>query len=97
MFFDTGAQHSYFQGDSLSTFSSAGVVDDFHPAVGRFQTELHDVPVSLGGVPFGLRCGTLPDPLKAMLEMGRTRGIVGNVILANRTVGYFPRRRTMVL
>lgn len=24
-------------------------------------------------------------------------GIIGNAILSNRTVGYFPRRRTMIL
>jgi len=97
MFFDTGAQISYFQGDSLREFPSAGSVTDFYPGVGQFQTDTHDVPVSLDGVSFTLRCGTLPGLLAKTLMMASTEGIVGNAILSRRTVGYFPRRRTMIL
>ena len=97
MFFDTGAQISYFQGDSLTEFPSAGSVTDFYPGVGQFQTDTHDVPVSLDGVLFTLRCGTLPGPLAMILKTAETEGIVGNAILSNRTVGYFPRRRRMIL
>lgn len=97
MFFDTGAQISYFQDDSLTEFPSAGSVTDFYPGVGQFQTDTHEVPVSLGSVAFTLRCGTLPGLLGMTLMMADTEGIVGNAILSNRTVGYFPRRRMMVL
>lgn len=97
MFFDTGAQISYFQDDSLSTFPSAGSVSDFYPGVGPFQTDTHEVPVSLGGVAFNLRCGKLPELLGMTLMMADTQGIVGNAVLTNRTVGYFPRRRAIVL
>jgi hypothetical protein len=97
MFFDTGAQISYFQDDSLTGFPSAGSVTDFYPGVGQFQTDTHEVPVSLGGVTFTLRCGTLPGLLGMTLMMANTKGIVGNAILANRTVGYFPRRQMMIL
>jgi hypothetical protein len=97
MFFDTGAQISYFQDNSLTEFPPAGSVTDFYPGVGQFQTDTHDVPLSLGGIAFTLRCGTLPDSLGMTLMMASTKGIVGNAILTNRTVGYFPRRRLMVL
>ena len=97
MFFDTGAQISYFQGDSLTECPSAGSVTDFYPGVGQFQTDTHELPVSLGGVAFTLRCGTLPGLLGMTLMMADTQGIVGNAILSNRTVGYFPRRRVMLL
>jgi hypothetical protein len=97
MFFDTGAQISYFQDDSLAEFPSAGIVTDFYPGVGQFQTDTHEVPVSLGGVTFTLRCGRLPGLLGMTLKMASSDGIIGNAILANRTVGYFPRRRMMVL
>lgn len=97
MFFDTGAQISYFQNDSLAEYPSAGRVTDFYPGAGQFQTDTHDVPVSLGGVAFTLRCGTLPSLLGMTLMMASTEGIVGNAILSNRSVGYFPRRRTMAL
>ncbi len=76
MFFDTGAQTSYFQDDSLTSFPSAGRVTDFYPGVGQFQTDTHDVPVSLGGVVFSLRCGRLPGLLGATLMMAGTVGIV---------------------
>jgi len=97
MFFDTGAQISYFQDDSLTAFPSAGTVTDFYPGIGVFKTDTYDVPISLDGVSFTLRCGTLPGLLAMTLMMASTDGIVGNAILSNRTVGYFPRRRKMVL
>lgn len=97
MFFDTGAQISYFQDDSITEFPFACRVTDFYPGVGQFQTDTHNVPISLGGVLFTLRCGTLPGLLGMTLMMAGTEGIVGNAILSNRTVGYYPRRRTMIL
>ncbi|CAN5701075.1 hypothetical protein BH11VER1_BH11VER1_38740 [soil metagenome] len=97
MFFDTGAQISYFQDDSLSEFPAAGSVTDFYPGVGQFQTDTHQVEASLGGVAFTLRCGTLPGLLGATLMMADTEGIVGHQILCNRIVAYFPRRRALVL
>ena len=97
MFFDTGAQISYFQEDSIADFPAAGPVTDFYPGVGQFQTETHQVEVTLGGVAFKLRCGTLPGLLGATLMMADTEGIVGNQILCNRVVGYFPRRHALVI
>ncbi len=97
MFFDTGAQISYFQDDSLAKFPSAGRVTDFYPGFGQFESDTHKVPVSLGGVSFTLRCGALPELLGMTLVMASTEGIVGNAILSNRSVGYFPRRRTLIL
>jgi hypothetical protein len=97
MFFDTGAQISYLQSDSLADFPSAGTVNDFYPGVGQFQTETHQVEMRIGTVPFLLRCGSLPGLLGATLLLAGTDGIVGNSILVNRTVGYFPRRGILVL
>jgi hypothetical protein len=97
MFFDTGAQISYLQGDALKSFPAAGRVADFYPGFGQFETDTHDVEISLEGVPFTLRCGTLPDLLGMSLLVSGTDGIVGNAILSDRTVGYFPRRGVMVL
>jgi hypothetical protein len=97
MFFDTGAQLSYFQDESLTDFPFAGSVTDFYPGIGEFRTDTYEVPVALGGVVFTLRCGILPDALATTLMMANTRGIVGNAILANRTIGYFPRRGRLVL
>lgn len=97
MFFDTGAQISYFQDDSLADFPPAAPVSDFYPGFGQFQTETHQVDVTIGGAAFTLRCGRLPGLLGATLMMAGTEGIIGNQILSNRIVGYFLRRRMLVL
>ena len=97
MFFDTGAQVSYFQDASLTDFAEAGRVTDFYPGFGQFQTTTYHVEVSLGNLVFTLRTGALPDLLAASLGMGDTRGIIGNQILAGRVVGYFPRRGLLML
>jgi hypothetical protein len=97
MFFDTGAQVSYFQDDALSTFPAAGKVQDFYPGVGRFETDTFTVDAAIGGVPFRLRCGSLPPLLVLTLPMAGVSGIVGNELLADRAVGYFPRRGLLVL
>jgi hypothetical protein len=97
MFFDTGAQISYFQDESIGGYPAAGSLTDFFPGMGHFQTDTHEVPVLLGSVPFKLRCGKLPGLLGVTLMLAGTDGIVGNAIIRDRTVGYFPRRREMVL
>lgn len=97
MFFDTGAQLSYFQDDSLTTFPSGDQMTDFYPGVGLFQTDTYQVDVSIADLSFKLRCGTLPGLLRATLTMAGTQGIIGNQILVNRTVGYFPRRNLLCL
>lgn len=97
MFFDTGAQISYFQDDSLSNFPSAGSVTDFYPGAGQFQTDTYQVEVALGGVPFTVRCGTLPGLLGATLKRAKTQGIIGNQVLNNRVIGFFPRRSALYL
>lgn len=97
MFFDTGAQISYFQDTSLSQYPSAGEMTDFYPGVGEFQIETFHVDVSLGSLDLTLHCGELPGELGATLMMAGTVGIIGNEIMADRLTGYFPRRRMLVL
>lgn len=97
MFFDTGAQISYLQDDLLRDFPFAGTFTDFYPSVGRFQTDTYHVPASIAGVDFNLRCGSLPGILGNMLRAARAQGIIGNSVFENRTIGYFPRRRQLVL
>lgn len=97
MFFDTGAQISYFQDDSLAGFAPAGSVTDFYPGVGQFQTDTHEIPISLGEMSFLLRCGCLPGLLGATLMMADTQGIIGNQVLIDRVAGFFPRRGILCL
>jgi hypothetical protein len=97
MVFDTGAQLSYFQHDLLTNYPSAGRFYDFHPMIGAFETETHQVPMLLGGLAFSIRCGMLPHPLSVILTMAKVSGVVGHSILSDRVVGYFPRRHLLVL
>jgi hypothetical protein len=97
MFFDTGAQISYFQGDTLKNFPTAGIMKDFYPVFGEFTTETYLVDVALNHRFHTLRCGSLPDILGAMVQMGNSSGIIGNEIMLNRQIGYFPRRLEMVI
>ena len=97
MFLDTGAQISYYQDVSIANFPKSGTVTDFYPGIDRFHTDTYEVPISLGGVKFTLRCGILPDLLAATLDMVRIDGIVGNAIFLNRVIGYLPRRKELVI
>ncbi len=95
LFFDTGAQVSYFQDEALADFPTSGVVDDFYPGFGSFQTATHALPVMLAGETVTLRCGSLPGMLGMSLMMADVKGILGNEILRERIVGFFPKRRIL--
>lgn len=97
MFFDTGAQFSYFQHDSLLSFPYVGRVTDFHPGVGEFEIDVYRVEVSIGNVLLSLTTGSLPTPLKGLLNMTDADGILGNELCKDRRVGYAPRRSVLYL
>jgi hypothetical protein len=97
MVFDTGAQISFLQYESLGNFPAMGAVTDFYPLFGGFQTETHLVSVTLGTVRYELRCGALPDSIGMRLTGLGIEGIIGNDIMRDRILGYFPRRNALVL
>lgn len=96
MVFDTGAPYSYFQEASLAEYPEAGEISDFYPGLGRFQVNTHYLPVSLAGINFTLQCGSFTGKLAQAMSQMNTSGIVGNEILCDRVVAYFPRRAKMV-
>lgn len=97
MFFDSGAQYSYFQGDELSSFPPLGKVADFYPGVGPFETDTFSVPITIGSVDISTQCGKLPDLLAMTLSMADTSGIIGNELLLDRVVTYSPKRNLISL
>lgn len=92
MVLETGANISYFQDDAIKDFPPAGLAQDFYPGYGSFPTDTHQVDMVLGDQAITLRCGTLPGVLAMMMAMAGTTGIVGNELLRQRKVGFFPRR-----
>jgi SAM-dependent methyltransferase len=96
-FFDTGAQVSYWQDDSIANYPDAGDITDFFPSFGEFTTQTHHVTISLAGSAFSFRCGSLPGLLGMSLSMAGVNGILGSEILKGRVTGFFPRRNQLVL
>lgn len=97
MFFDTGAQLSYFQDEALENFPFLGRITDFYPGLGEFETDTHAVELELGLRSYRLRCGRLPDLLGLTLLLAEVAGIIGNEWLQECVVGYFPRRQHLVI
>ena len=97
MFLDTGAQVSYLQDEIIESFPKSDSMTDFFPGFGTFDTETYLVDMGLGCLQFSLRCGTLPLMLGMTLMMGGTEGVLGNDIFRDKKVGYFPRRRLLVI
>ncbi len=76
-FVDSGSKLSYTASDLLEGLTAVGHEEDFYPMLGRFETDVYAVPMSLGDLTFELRCGKLPPVLEATLEMAGKQVIMG--------------------
>jgi hypothetical protein len=91
LFFDTGAQHSYWQNNGLIRFPPEGTVSDFYPGFGQFETALHWVPLHLAGKTRECLFGRLPELLGMTLQMAGVHGILGNEVCRDQKVTFrFP-------
>ncbi len=96
-FFDTGAQISYAPAGILKPVDRIGPFQDFYPTQGAFEIELHWADLVLGNTAFKIRCGAMPDFLAAMMDITGVEGIIGNEIMRDHRVGYFPQRGMLVI
>lgn len=64
---------------------------------GYFQTSLHPVDCVLGNLSFRIRGGNLPGFLAGMMTLAGAECIIGNEIIWERVIGYFPGRCAVVL
>ena len=78
---DTGARISYML-PGLFQHPRVGREQDFHPAVGRFETDVYVVDVEFAGLRFRGRFGVLPDALHALLAAAGAEWVVGTELLA---------------
>jgi len=97
MLFGTGFRLSYFQDKVLDTFPPAGEVTDYSSGLGQIQTETYMVDATIGGKHCKLRCGSLPELLGVRLMLEDAEGVIGNELLTDHIVGYFPKNRKLVL
>jgi len=97
MFFDTGAQISYFQSPLLKDFPSNGTIKDFYPGIGEFKTETYLIDLDIGSSEYKLICGSLPILLSETLMMASVQGIVSNELMKDKIIGYFPKRQQIVI
>ena len=97
LFFDTGAQISYFQGTAPADAVAAEDLEDFFPTVGAFTTQTKHIKVGLNGLGHTLRCGKLPGMMGTALSMANVSGILGNEVMRGRVTAYYPRRQQLVL
>lgn len=65
---DTGAQLSYLSPMAVRGRSPAGRRGDFFPTIGRFQTDVYEVPVRVADVGRALSFGVLPEELRRELD-----------------------------
>ncbi len=96
-FFDTGTQVSYAPAGILKPADLIGPFQDFYPTQGAFETKLHWADLVLGTDSFKIRCGAVPDFLAAMMDITGVEGIIGNEIMRDHRVGYFPQRGMLVI
>lgn len=97
LFFDTGAQISYFQGTPPADAIDAEDLEDFFPMVGAFRTQTKHIKVGLNGLSHNLRCGKLPGMMGTALSMAGVSGILGNEVMRQRMTAFYPRRQQLVL
>lgn len=95
--FDTGAQISYIQKRYLSDYNSAGTIMDFYPGIGQFEIDTAMLEIEIGDQKYILRCGSLPKILNTTLMMTSVEGIIGNEVMKNAVVGYFPKENQLIL
>jgi hypothetical protein len=97
MFFNTGMQISFLQDMKLQNFMIKDIFEDFLPGIGKFNTKIRIVPVNIGQQNFKIKFGSLPEKVGLILLINEVKGILGNEILRDKVVGYFPRRKEMII
>jgi hypothetical protein len=86
VFLDTGATHCYLPPEHLGEERAGERLEDFLPHLGRFETWIRPVPITMDGLTVDLRTGALPALIQMALGLGGAIGILGNEVLARHRV-----------
>jgi hypothetical protein len=79
--FDTGAQLSYIKSDFIGDSESVGILEDFYPGIGEFETDIFLKEISLFDENLSFEFGVLPDELEILLQLIGVNGIIGTYLL----------------
>lgn len=86
-FLDTGARLSYLHSAWLSGMNSIGEEPDFHPSIGRFNTQVYPAELSIAERPFAAKLGQLPPAFEnAFFNAHNIQGIIGYDLFANKSI-----------
>ena len=83
--FDTGAKLSYLS-DDLLVGTPFGKMEDFYISIGTYTTDVYKIDVSINGEVETLTFGSLPSSLRMLLDMTRTKGIIGTELLKKYSI-----------
>ena len=87
--FDTGAPLAYVPADLVAGARSHGTREDFFPGLGEFETNLYQVPITVGAHEFTVDCGVLPPLLAMALGLLCPSGyIVGTQLMSDRVTRF---------
>ena len=77
MIIDTGAALTYVDKALAAGAVQTGTRQDFYPTIGRFETPVYELPVTIGGEQLTIRCGVLPPLLQQGIRLTGADGILG--------------------
>lgn len=87
LFFDTGASLSYIDRSISRGHTGCGVVEDFYPELGYFNTQTYTLPYRFGSHEFDEKFGNLPDELEGLMDLGGgVSGVLGNSLCSHGIV-----------
>ena len=79
--FDTGARLSYIRSDFIGDSESVGILEDFYPGIGEFETDIFLKEIGLFDENLSFEFGVLPDELEILLQLIGVNGIIGTYLL----------------
>jgi Ca-activated chloride channel family protein len=94
---DTGAKLSYVSKEIATGCTQVGKEHDFYPGMGEFDTPVYEVPITLEGEMFTLRCGVLPGMLETAMQVTGKSVIIGSELFQKYIVSLSIGEKSMVL
>ena len=83
---DSGAQLSYADPEMATRHSPVGVVQDFYPGLGRFETRVYRFAVTVEAREIEAQWGILPDTLGHLLRFADAHWILGADFFKDRRI-----------